>query len=69
MGAVFGPLSYLAGQRLGAIELLDARVSMMALAVIWALVMPMLIYAANRLDNVTELVRVEPLQKLTGKEQ
>jgi len=69
MGAVFGPLSYLAGQRLGAIELLDTRVSMMALAVIWALVMPMLIYAANRLDNVTELVRVEPLQKLTGKEQ
>lgn len=69
MGAVFGPLSYLAGQRLGAIELLDTRMSMIALAAIWALVMPMLIYAANRLENVAELARIVPLQKLTGREQ
>lgn len=69
MGAVFGPLSYLAGQRLGAIELLDTRASLIALAVIWAFVMPMLIYAANRLDNSAELSRVVPLQKLTGREQ
>lgn len=69
MGAVFGPLSYLAGQRLGAIELIDTRASMIALAVIWAFVMPMLIYAANRLDNIAELSRVVPLQKLTGREQ
>lgn len=69
MGAVFGPLSYLAGQRLGAIELLDTGASMIALAVIWAFVMPLLIYAANRLDNSAVMTRVVPLQKLTGKER
>lgn len=68
MGAIFGPLSYLAGQRLGAIELLDTRASMIALAVIWAFVMPLLIYAANRLDSISEMTRVVPLQKLTGRE-
>lgn len=66
MGAVFGPLSYLAGQRLGAIELLDLRSSMIALAVIWALVMPILVYAASRLNGVSKLAPVVPLQKLPG---
>ena len=69
MGAVFGPLSYLAGQRLGAIELLDTRSAIVALAMIWALVMPVLTYAAARLDTVDELIRVVPLQKLSGREQ
>jgi hypothetical protein len=64
MGAVFGPLSYLAGQRLGAIELVDLRSSMIALAVIWALVMPVLIYAAGRLNAVRTRAPVVPLQKL-----
>lgn len=68
MGAVFGPLSYLAGQRLGAIELLDTRASIIALAVIWALVMPMLIYAANRFNTVAKLAPIVPLQKLPGRE-
>jgi len=69
MGAVFGPLSYLAGQRLGAIELLDTRSAIAALAMIWALVMPMLTYAAARLDTDDELIRGVPLQKLSGREQ
>lgn len=52
MGAVFGPLSYLAGQRLGAIELVDPVSSMILLAIIWAGVMPLLVFASNRFDGV-----------------
>jgi len=68
MGAVFGPLSYLAGQRLGAIELVDFRASMVALAIIWAVVMPVLVYAAGRLDGKRKVAPMIPLQKLSGTE-
>jgi len=67
MGAVFGPLSYLAGQRLGAIQLVDFRSSMIMLALIWALVMPILVFAASRFDHVRKPALV-PLQKLNGGE-
>ena len=66
MGAVFGPLSYLAGQRLGAIELVNFGSSMIALAVIWAVVMPILIYAASRFDGGVKLMTVVPLQEIPG---
>jgi hypothetical protein len=64
MGAVFGPLSYLAGQRLGAIELVDFRSSMIMLAIIWALVMPILVFAASRVVGARKPVQFVPLQKL-----
>ena len=66
MGAVFGPLSYLAGQRLGAIELVNFSASMIALAVIWAVVMPILTSAASRFDDVSKLLPVVPLHELSG---
>ena len=66
MGAVFGPLSYLAGQRLGAIELVSFNSSMIALAFIWAIVMPILMYAANRFDGASEFIPVVPLQEIPG---
>jgi len=65
-GAVFGPLSYLAGQRLGAIELVDFGSSMIALAVIWALVMPILIHVARRSDELRKPAPRVALQKLSG---
>lgn len=68
MGAVIGPLSYLAGQRLGAIELLDPGSSLTALAFIWALAMPILTYAARRLGDKRKLVAIVQLQKLSGAE-
>lgn len=68
MGAVFGPLSYMAGQRLGAIEWVDFRSSMIMLAIIWALVMPILIFAASRLDGMRKTYRLVPVQKLNGGE-
>ncbi len=64
MGAVFGPLSYLAGQRLGAIELVDYRSSMVALAVIWAVVMPILTYAAGHFDGKRKPAPMVPVQKI-----
>lgn len=69
MGAVFGPLSYLAGQRLGAIELVDFRSSMAALAIIWAIVMPVLVYTANRFDGQRNVVSLMPLQKFQGRSE
>jgi hypothetical protein len=66
MGAIFGPLSYLAGARLGAIVLVDAVSSMILLAIIWALVMPILIFAASRFDGERNAAQLVPLQKLNG---
>lgn len=66
MGAVFGPLSYLAGQRLGAIELVNFSSSMIALTVIWAVVMPILTSAASRIDDVNKPLPVVPLKALPG---
>lgn len=61
LGAIFGPLSYLAGQRLGAIEIQHFGTSVVALAIIWAIAMPLLMYAASRFDGVARPAWVEPL--------
>ena len=53
-GAIGGPASYLAGQKLGGIEFLELYPAMIALAIGWALVMPVLMKLAERLDGVTE---------------
>lgn len=43
LGAVFGPLSYVAGGRLGAIESnQDFLLTVLVLAVVWGLVVPLL---------------------------
>jgi len=54
MGAVGGPLSYLAGARLGAIQLLEPVFALTALAVIWALALPFLTLLSSRLDGVIQ---------------
>jgi len=54
LGAVFGPLAYLAGQELGAITFNQPVLAVAALAVIWAAAMPLLMALASRLDGVTE---------------
>jgi len=48
LGAVAGPLSYLSGARLGAVTLPPDRVfSLFALAVGWAVVLPLLVWLAH----------------------
>jgi len=65
MGAIFGPLSYLAGQRLGGLQFVDDTASIVALAIIWAIAMPLLVIAARRHDGFSKLQAALPLQNLT----
>jgi hypothetical protein len=53
-GAIGGPLSYWAGARLGAMELLQPVAALAALAVVWALAMPLLLRLAERYDGFRE---------------
>jgi len=57
MGAIGGPMSYLAGQKLGAIGFLQPLMALLALALIWALAMPLLMLIATRHDGVSEQVK------------
>ena len=56
MGAIGGPLSYLAGEKLGGIELTAPVAALSALAFAWAVAMPLLMRAAVRLDGVRDPV-------------
>ena len=51
-GAIGGPLSYLAGARLGGLEFIDQPAALAALALGWALVTPLLVLVSQRLDGV-----------------
>lgn len=52
VGALGGPLSYVAGERLGALELLSRGAALTALAVGWAVLTPCLVRLSQRLDGV-----------------
>ena len=52
LGAVFDPLSFLGGARLGAARLVDEPAALVSLAVMWALLMPLLMAVSDRLDGV-----------------
>lgn len=67
LGAVFGPLSYLAGQRLGALEFVDFQAGTLALAVAWALSMPLLMLAATRFDGIRKPLSRTPVRQMTGR--
>ncbi|MGB5255928.1 MAG: DUF2878 domain-containing protein [Woeseiaceae bacterium] len=57
-GAFGGPASYIAGQKLGGIVLVDYYMALIALAVGWALFMPLLLLLAERYNGmVVELAR------------
>jgi hypothetical protein len=51
-GAVGGPLSYAAGARLGGLEWVAPTWALGALAVIWAIAMPMMVLLSSRYDGV-----------------
>ncbi|MCP5144507.1 MAG: DUF2878 domain-containing protein [Gammaproteobacteria bacterium] len=50
-GAVGGPLAFLAGERLGAVHFPDTIITMMALAVGWAALFPLLVRIAANNDG------------------
>lgn len=54
LGAILGPLAYLAGERLGGIAFpTDRTHALVALAVVWGIAMPLLTWLAMRLDGFT----------------
>ena len=53
LGALFGPLSFLGGVRLGAARFIDELAALTSLAVMWALLMPLVMAVSDRLDGVT----------------
>jgi hypothetical protein len=61
-GAVGGPLSYLAGAKLGAVELVNASAALVALGVIWAFTMPALMRLAERFDGTSAMVLAPALE-------
>jgi hypothetical protein len=53
LGAVFGPLSFIGGVRLGAARFVDETAALATLAVLWMIIMPLVTAIAPRLDGVT----------------
>ena len=59
LGAICGPMSFYTGKRLGAVEFPDLPVAMVTLALGWAVMMPALMWLANRFDGVSGLTQEE----------
>ena len=58
LGAVFGPLAFIAGENLGAVVFLDRIRALTLLAVGWAVLMPLLLWLAEQFKhriNIMEL--------------
>ena len=51
LGAVFGPLAFIAGENLGAVVFLDRTVALTLLAVGWAVLMPLLLWLAEQFKH------------------
>ena len=51
LGGVGAPLAYFAGARLGAMELVATGAALAAIGIGWALLAPLLVRAARRLDG------------------
>jgi hypothetical protein len=49
MGAVFGPLAFIAGEKLGAVQFIDRLMALLALAIGWAMLLPLLLWIADEI--------------------
>tara|TARA_B110000093_G_scaffold108476_1_gene116553 strand:- start:1106 stop:1591 length:486 start_codon:yes stop_codon:yes gene_type:complete len=54
MGAVFGPLAFVAGEKLGAIVFTDRPSGLLALTLGWAVLMPLVMWIADRINRDPE---------------
>ena len=52
IGLFSGPLAYLAGAKIGGIQFIDQNAALLMLGIGWAVVLPVLMYLAGRLDGV-----------------
>lgn len=57
LGAIFGPLAYLAGEELGAVTFESRTLALVALSLIWAFCMPLLLYLASHWGGVSRARR------------
>ena len=55
LGAVFGPLSFLGGVRLGGARFVDETAALVTLVFMWAVLMPLAMALSDRLDGVADL--------------
>jgi hypothetical protein len=62
LGAVGGPLAYLAGARLGALSLPDSNLALPLLAIGWALITPLLCLVARRFDGYRAITTPKTLE-------
>ena len=53
LGAIFGPLSFLGGVRLGGARFIDEPAALVTLACMWAALMPLVMWLSDRLDGVS----------------
>lgn len=58
-GAFGGPASYIAGQKLGGIIFVDYYVALIALAIGWAVFMPLLLIVAERYNGMSEQLNLQ----------
>lgn len=57
LGAVAGPMAFSAGVRLGGAQFLDAGPALVLLALVWAVLVPVLVQLSIRFDGVVDLER------------
>ena len=50
-GAIGGPLAFVAGERLGAVQFADQQLSLAVIGVGWALLLPILVWVAKRYNG------------------
>ena len=51
MGAVFGPMAFVAGEKLGAVQFLDSQSALIALSCGWAVLMPLILWVADKINS------------------
>ena len=62
MGAVFGPISYVAGAAAGAVDIVNPTAALLSLSVAWSMLMPGFLFVAEQLDGAVP-VRVRAVER------
>ena len=52
LGAVFGPLSFMGGVRMGGARFVDEPAALVTLVAMWAVLMPLVMWVSDRFDGV-----------------
>ncbi|MDH3401786.1 MAG: DUF2878 domain-containing protein [Chromatiales bacterium] len=62
LGAVFGPLSYYSGSKIGAVSLDEPVAAMIALAITWGMILPGMLELARRLNRTGMETSANPIR-------